>query len=455
MITEENPRFFGLLSGTNAAAIEAIIIRLYDEMYRDVSDSVIFDRTFVRQIVFDEFMRQKIKDQEKPKDPASQASQILKRLEESGWIAFKMDKAQMAERVGFTGLGRRFAQAFFESSIKQPTTRLRNVRSTLNSIRAYAAQGDPQDLMDARQSSEYVVSDLMDRIYEINDARQQIVHQAMACARTAGEVYFEFLEKDFVKIAVSLTDDSAAKHNHAIQQEISALLGDETQFDAMNAQIVRLYPQFGNHPSPIEEILEGIAARVQSACDAKLPEIYTAISAFTRNSEMVLRQANAILTRSTEKVESLATKIKQSDDPNAMLLAFGDALGAVSARAFDPARIKPRERYKRTRVQTVIGETPQLSAEAIKRVRIKEAIREAFGYSSRDVEQYIDKILAMLPEGAVLTCDMPVESYRDLMMALNAPAVAARAEKLSVTSGSGRSENAYFSSDDVLIARKS
>lgn len=313
MLTTDSPDFFKILNSVRKEISEAVLIRLYEEMYRDVSVSSSFDRKFVRNIVVEEFNRNENIELLEGEDSKKTAiSNFMFLLENTGWLSYKYDKIQMTTNTSFTVNGKKFAQALYELNSKNISTRLRNVRSTFNSLKAYESDRDSYDLLDAMSFSEYVISDLMEWINEINDARKQMHTKAMQSNRLAGEMYFDFLHKEFKSIAINLTEDSAVKYSPKVSEIINNILDDDKLLEHLNKELKHRFTYFENKEYAVEDILDGIAKRIENASSSKLPEIYTAISQLTRNSEMLLRQANAISSHRDPNISKLANLIKDS-----------------------------------------------------------------------------------------------------------------------------------------------
>lgn len=230
MITDTSPKFFNVLTGDNAPLRESIIVALYDEIYRGTLGRASINKSFVRDLVMRAMGEHEWKSSEGLSDDSMQsyASATMSRLVEEGWIEPKYDYSAMEDIYNFTRIGRKLAHALHQANTRNLTTRQRNVRSTLNSLKSYLREGDPYDLIDADEASEYILSDLMDIINELGDARRNMVQTAMKNIEEASEGFFDFLEKDFKgSIAITLTEDSPTYFSSAIQEAIDAIMSDE------------------------------------------------------------------------------------------------------------------------------------------------------------------------------------------------------------------------------------
>jgi len=454
MLTVDSPDFFKILNSVRKEISEAVLIRLYEEMYRDISISSSFDRKFVRNIVVEEFSRyENIGLLEGEDSKKTVISNFMFLLENTGWLSFKYDKIQMTTNTSFTANGKRFAQALYELNSKNISTRLRNVRSTFNSLKAYESGRDSYDLLDAMSFSEYVISDLMEWINEINDAKKQMHTKAMQSNRLAGEMYFDFLHKEFKSIAINLTEDSAVKYSPEVSKIINNILDDDKLLEDLNRELKNRFTYFEDIEYAVEDILEGIARRIENASSSKLPEIYTAISQLTRNSEMLLRQANAISSHRDPNISELANLIKNSDNKDEELNMFLTHLLVPKIELFDPERILIKEHKKRISPITIVNENIKISPEERRKKSLQKAFRVAFGFTPKDVAIFIDKMLA-LNEGETINIQMDIVNYKDLLMALNTPSVATKLKGYEVIHTDIVGNNDYYTSNNIIIKRR-
>jgi len=452
MLTESKPDFFKVLSGVRKLVAEAVFVRLYDAMYRDHSNTTMFDRKFLKDIVSEEFERYAQAD-EGDESRSSAIPAFLAQLEASGWILFEYDKIEMYATLIFSSEGKKIAQALYELHSKNISTRLRNVRSTFNSIQVYVRTKDAYDLLDADAFSEYVVSDLMEWIDEINATRKLMHQKAMQSSREAGQVYFEFLQNEFHSIAVNLTDDSADKYSPKISEIIYTILDNEMNLENLNRDLIRKFPQFQEQEFVVETILENIMRRIQSASNSMLPQIYASISQLTRNSEMLLKQASAIVSHKDPYVAAFASKIKESSEKESSLELFEHFISVPKIELFDPEKVMFHERKKRESSITILKKESKVSEKVRRRKALEKAYREAFGFTPKDVKGFIDTMLN-LDDGESVTLQMPIRSYRDLLMVLNSTSIAKKFEDYELVHTDISSRNDYFESKNIIIRRR-
>lgn len=459
MITSVHPELFRVLSGKNALLYEKIIISLYDESYRGTSGESVINRAYVRDMILREMQNynwQSEDDDNPVNDESIRASQIISRLVEKGWIETKFDTLEMDNIYSFTRIGRKMAQAFYQINSRHLSTRHRNVRSTIKSLQEYQNNLNPYDLIDAQESSDYIISDLMDQINEIHESRKNMVKQAMVNVEEASQGFFDFIEKDFrSSIAISLTEDSATRYNNKIHATIDAILADDKNMLIRNKLMKEKYPNCNDDHSPVEDYLFQISKRIQTASDIKIPELISAIDSYLKNSEMVLKQAGAIVAKRTSLANNLAVRIKSAQTPikDTLLKQFANALNTMSIKMLDSQKIIIRQRKKRKKIYSVIATNKQISPEQKRERKIKSAIRKHMGYTNTEVEMYIDRYLQGSP--SAISAFMPIENYKDLLKSLHSPSVAMKLKDYKVTKTGKRVSNEYYETDEYLIEKKS
>lgn len=458
MITQEHPEFFRVLSGGNAPLYESIIVSLYDEIYRGSAGEVLVTREYLRNLIYKE-MKGFDKEwlEREPSDSGVQATiqATMNRFLKEGWIEQKYDSIAMDHILNFTRMGRKIAQVLHQTNSKYLTTRHRNVRTTLSFLETYRDKGDPYDLIDAFDASDYIVSDLMDQINEVHDVRKNLVQLSIEDLQVAGENFFEFLEKDFrASISVHLTEDSISRYASRINSVVNDIMSDIDTMGSRDKHLIERYPNLADMPSPVEYHLIQIYNRTQSARDHKIPELLEAIESLFKNSEMVLKQAGSIMAKSTSSVKVLASMIRESsaEDKDVYLQKFAKFFNLLGARHLDPERIEVKKRAERRSIQSVVKEQPVPSPEKLRELRIRDEIRKAIGYSSVEVEEYL--LQTLKEEDSVINAYMPIEKFKDLTMSLHAAAVALKSGEYKVETDGSIAHNRYYSVDKYTITKK-
>lgn len=457
MITSVHPELFRVLSGKNALLYEKILISLYDESYRGTSGESVINRTYIRDMIIREMQGYHWENEEDGSilsDEMIRSSQIISRLIEKGWIESKYDTLEMDNIYSFTRIGRKMAQVFHQINSKHLTTRHRNVRSTLKSLQEYQKNLDPYDLIDAQESSDYIISDLMDQINEVHESRKHMVKQAMKNVEEASQGFFDFIEKDFrSSIAISLTEDSATRYNNKMHTIIDAIMSDDSSIARRNKLIKEKYPLYIDDISPVEDILMQISKRIQMASDIKIPELISAIDSYLKNSEMVLKQAGAIVAKKSSLANALALKIKSVDTPvkNLFLEKLAGGLNIMNAKMLDPQKVIIRQRKKRRKFNSLIATSEEISPEQKRERELLSAIRKHMGYTNTEVEEYLIRHLDSSP--SLINAFMPIQNYKDLLKCLHSSSVALKLNYKVLKTGK-RVSNEYFETDEYLIEKK-
>ena len=458
MITEESPKFFRVLSGANAPLYEKILVTLYNEIYRGTMGQTVINRSYIRDLILRELKNFDIIDEDDEafsSDSSIRASQMINRFISEGWIESKYDHMEMDNIFNFTRTGRKIAQTLHQVSSRHLATRHRNVRSTLKSLQSYLDNFETYDLIDAEESSDYIISDLMDQINELHDARKNMVKQAMKNVEEASEGFFNFIEKDFRSVfAISLTEDSATRYSNRIHSVIGEILSNNQLLAKRNELMLDKYPHLNRDSFPVEEHLQQISNRVQIASDSKIPELIDAIELYMRSSEMVLKQAGAILAKKSSSISKLALLVKSSDAENKSLLLenLSQSISVLNVKMLDPQKISVKSRKKRRVIRSILNKAPELSPEQLQERKIRSAIRKHIGYTSAEVEKYIDAI--MKENDSVINAFMPTGNYKEFLMSLHSPAVALKVGSYKVTATGRRIKNDFTEIDEYLIEKK-
>lgn len=458
MITEESPKFFRVLSGANAPLYEKILVTLYNEIYRGTMGQSVINRSYIRDLILRELKNFDIIDEEDEafaSDSSIRASQMINRFISEGWIESKYDHMEMDNIFNFTRTGRKIAQTLHQVSSRHLATRHRNVRSTLKSLQSYLDNFETYDLIDAEESSDYIISDLMDQINELHDARKNMVKQAMKNVEEASEGFFNFIEKDFRSVfAISLTEDSATRYSNRIHSVISEILSNNQLLAKRNELMLDKYPHLNRDSFPVEEHLQQISNRVQIASDSKIPELIDAIDLYMKSSEMVLKQAGAILAKRSSSISKLALLIKSSEGETKSLLleSLTKSISTLNVKMLDPQKISIKSRKKRKVIRSIISKPEELSEEKLQARKIRSAIRKYIGYTSADVEIYINKV--MQNNQSAINAYLPMSDYKEFLMSLHSPAVALKIGSYKVIPTGRRVKNDLTEIDEYLIEKK-
>ncbi|WP_122894121.1 Wadjet anti-phage system protein JetA family protein [Arcobacter peruensis] len=449
MITKDNPDFFSILTGKNSSFFEKLLVTLYSEIYRGIIGEVVSNKNYMKSVIT-RTLREINFDDENIK-----YSSILNRLESSGWIETKYDNALMEFSYNFTRSGRKMAQTLYQLNNKETLTRHRNVRTTLGLLDSYKRDSDPYDLVDALDASDYIVSDLMEQINEINDVRKKMIKDATQDVQNAGENFLDYLEKDFKStVVVYFQEDSISQNANRINEIIYNILDDEKSLEIKNQRMVKRYPNFSLNDFPVETQLQTILDRVANAKDSKMPELIESISSLFKFSEMVLKQVSSLMIKRSSYMNSLALEILASneDRQEKIITSIAEKINIQRGRYLDPSRIKIKTTSKRrTKSNTAIVEE-EPSREQIQEQKILEAIRKSKSYISKDIQ---DRILKDLKDDdSIINSLIPINSYKDLSYSLNLVSVAKTSGLFDVESTGDRVNNRYFTTDEFIIKDK-
>ncbi|UFH60384.1 Wadjet anti-phage system protein JetA family protein [Sulfurovum mangrovi] len=449
MITEQNSDFFNILTGKNASFYEKLLMTFYEEIYKGSVGEVTSNKAYLKSMII-RVQRDFDTDEEN-----KNFSVILNRLEETGWIESKFDNLLIEYIYNFTRIGRKVAQSLYQLNNKDTITRHRNVRTTLGLLESYKRDGDPYDLVDALETSDYIVSDLMDQINEIHEARKKMIHDATQNVEQAGENFIEYIEKDFKSsITVYFNEDSISEHANRINEVINDILDDAETLQARNRRMVERYPTLTEDEYPVETQLITISDRVKNAKDNRMPELIESIKSLFKFSEMVLKQVSSLMIKRSSHMNTLALQIKDSDEneQEKILDAITKKISVSRSRYLDPYKIKVRNITKKRVKNNNATITRQPTHEEQIEHKIKTAIRESRAYLSADVQKRI--IETLKEEDSIINGLIPIDTYKDLSFAINVVSVASTSGMFEVIKTGSISKNKYFTTDEYIINKK-
>jgi hypothetical protein len=449
LILEANKEFFNILTGINGLFNEHLLNTLFSEVYKGTMGEIVPNKNYMKSLIKRTQNEMNIYNEE------TKYSYIIARLESTGWIEAKFDSMESDYIYNFTRNGRKIAQTLFQISNKKNITRQRNVRSTLGLLESYKKDGDPYDLVDAYDASDYIVSDLMDQINEINDYRKQMLNSATKDIQSAGEDFLDYLDTDFRStVLVHFKEDNITKNAIKINQIISDIQENEKELVIKNERMVQRYPHLKKEIYIVDSYLDIIKDRVSNAKDNKLPELAKAIKILIKYSEMVLKQVSSLMIKRSSLVNSFALSISQAEHEvqEEMLESLSKKINAQCGRYFEPAKIKIKNIKRKTSKSKKVLQTKKLSDDEIKEQKILSAIRESKAYIPDEIKNRL--ISDLKNEESLGNCFVQIENYKDLSYALNLVSIARTSGLFQIQSTGHRVRNRYFETDEHIIKKK-
>ncbi|OUS23737.1 flagellar protein FliT [Gammaproteobacteria bacterium 45_16_T64] len=351
---------------------------------------------------------------------------ILNSLIEFGWIERQMDEATLKSTFGFTRQGRMFTQPFIDIDTSRIRTRHRNTRNTRNSLHAFVELGDVNDLLDAYEYSERIISDFTDVIAELDERKRQLVKEVEAhvLVQKASDDFFDFMEKRFQPdIAVRLSADSVEKHRDEISDTIVKIRRKRKQFKAdAERKLRQVFPDgiVAANQSYLYFVLDIIESRLKNACDIMLPSLRKALQSFTQRADIIIRQMSFLSQQRNDDLVSLCKALSELPDiqQSPWLDAVAQRMETVSIGFVDPAHIKLTEAKEKRVVNTSVMEIEALDKEARKQIFVQQAVDRAFTINDQEVRKYL---MDALGKGArVSTRHLPIITANDFLSAVHA-----------------------------------
>lgn len=471
--TQEREHFFRPLASKRREIVVGCLKAFHDKLYgSDPDEAYHLTREVVRDMFVQVIRATPIESYALPVELAEElddmgasdertfAGGILRLLIHDGWIEEFSDKAAVFKAFRFTRTGKAFATVFATLGAPRLRTRQRNVRSVRNCLQSFLRTQDAYDLADAYNFSRQVVEDFDEDIAYLYEARKELIKQA--AEKRALDFYITYVEKNFVHdMAVRFSADSVERHRYHIADAIDEIraLGP-SQLERANTGLLSLIPDSLGSVSdtPVNRILDSIEHQVTSACNSKVPELRSALSAFVKRANLIVHQASApsgglVDTKVSQVLGRIGLVDRQEQDR--LLCAMARDLAYVQVRLVDPGALKPRRRPDRGGATTVFVLTPP-TREQLLDAAIQKATAEAFETSPQKIKERL--LLLIAESGDIAVSNLLVSDAPSAILATHAIEAAAVdvepiSQRLTVKSLSRRVSNPYFSFDDFLIQR--
>jgi hypothetical protein len=455
--SESRQHFFNPLTGKYRALVAECLRLLYQRLYTDLRDYGhainreqlvdIFKEAIARAPILDADINETDEGGEgRFKTQRDLASFIINRLIENGWLEKQVDETSLQSSYGFSRMGRLFTQPFADNDANQFRTRNRNTRNTRNSLQAFYDQGEINDLLDAYEYSERIISDFTDVIAELEERKRQLVREVESrqLIQQASDEFFDFMETVFKPdLEVRLSADSVEKYRDQISDIITKIRrkrkygqGDaETAAKDWRAVMeIRLRKALPQKVVPgvslLETLLQTIDSRLKNACDIMLPALRRALNTFTQRADIIIRQLSYINSRAQDDLmdiyRSLGNLTPEQQDQ--VLIEQGEAIAGIQMGFIDPAQIQLRAPRNIPVVRSMLDEDKALDAEAQKSLFIQQALDKAFILQSSNVRDYVYK--ALMEKGEIHSSALHANNMQELLNLSHAIEVGA-AENLS------------------------
>lgn len=457
--SDSRPHFFNPLTGKYRELVAECLRLLYQRLYTDLRD---YGHAINREQLVDIFKeavaRAPILDADtidlnngdgddanegRFKTQRDLASFIINRLIENGWLEKQVDETSLQSSYGFTRMGRLFTQPFADNDANQFRTRNRNTRNTRNSLQAFYDQGEINDLLDAYEYSERIISDFTDVIAELEERKRQLVREVESrqLIQQASDEFFDFMETVFKPdLEVRLSADSVEKYRDQISDIITKIrrkrkygVGDaETAAKDWRAVMeIRLRKALPQKVVPgislLETLLQTIDSRLKNACDIMLPALRRALNTFTQRADIIIRQLSYINSRGHDDVMDIYRSLSNLtvEQQDQVLLAQGEAIASIQMGFIDPAQIQLRAPRNIHIVRSLLDEEKALDAEAQKALFVQQALDKAFIVQSSSLRDYV--YASLLQKGEINSSELQANNMQELLNLSHAIEVGAAA----------------------------
>jgi len=418
-------QFFRPLNSKYREVVAACIAQLYRRQFTSLAD---YGQSLSRQQITDIFTDAVVRsehvfvddDELVASDPRKLGGWIFQQLRETGWIEERADAISMTSSFGLSGIGRNFAHAFCTDHTHQVRTHHRNTRNTRNALKGFASTGDVHDLLDAVEHSERIVADFSDVIVELEERRNQLIHEVQQHddIDQAAEYFFEFMEKRFEPdLAVRLSADSVERYRDEI---LSIIREIRKQPKARRLDIerrLRALKLAGFSESDIwyDQLLRMIESRLRNACEIMLPSLRDALTNFTQRADAIIRQLSQLGSKSGVSVSDTLAELRKLPEAERTrrLASVSSAFGNYQVALVDPAQVRPFKRRQVERVHSEKAKEVMLSEQEQKALFVKTVLENAFSVSDRDIRAAFEQACVDTSSSSSLR----VSSVSDFLMA--------------------------------------
>lgn len=392
------------------------------------------------------------------KDEATKASEIVRRLQQYGWIETFEDPGTRREVYRFTRLGKNAAQWLAEQDSPALRMTQRNVRNTKHSLRAYHDNGDAYDLFMALDHSQRVTHDLADDVAEIHERRRAIIAESIH--EIALLDYVQYMNGKFAPVtAIKLRADSVYRHEQEVREIVSAIKQldrEKLRQLEQGARVFRSEPSYEG--SIVLKTLNEIEVNLSDAMNNKMHELAAAVSEYTDRTSFLALQASVIV--STGSASALnrtldALGVLEGATQDAALAAMCERLSPFRVSLVDESVVRLRKGSPRPKIQTT-HETRVPTRQQRLSAFVQKAEERAFSISVKDMREWLETTLERAIRSEILLSEIEVNTYDDLLLLTHAVEAAANpefgAQKLTVASLEGlRRSNAYVEFDEMAI----
>lgn len=391
-------------------------------------------------------------------DEQKMASAFIRQLVADGWLETAEDRARLVTAYRFTRTGKIFAQALTVADRPRERTRQRNMRSCKNALAAFIERHDVEDLLDAYDYADRVITDLSEDIELFYELARKILMDAHA--HGSWDAFVEFIERRFRdEFSPRLVYDNAERHRLDIAALIDRLRElPDAEMQTINTDLA-LHAPWASQAAPGDGVLgwllERIEEMVTAACRTKQPELFRAMESYIRRHVVLLSQS--LFMDAGGGGASLSKLIRTLGEmPEAAQTRWlemqGAALSPVAVTLYDPATIRKKTSSERGRAQT-ISIVPEITRAERLRQFLRQAEERAFSLSQHDIESYL--LDRMDGGNALRLSELPVEGAVQALSLLRAVEAARSSERLEVERREGEPlENSIMSGTDYAIRRR-
>ncbi|NTV96189.1 MAG: hypothetical protein HGA75_12360 [Thiobacillus sp.] len=469
MFAAEYPLFFRPLTLRRRRQIAACIRAFYLRLYGSHADyRSILGREELRDLFVQAMQGEAVAERDDGLDEGFSAADLadelkiasafIRQLVADGWLETAEDRVRLVTAYRFTRAGKIFAQALTLAERPRERTRQRNMRSCKNALAAFIDRHDVEDLLDAYEYADRVITDLSEDIELFYELARKILLDAHA--RGNWEAFVEFIERRFKdEFSPRLVYDNAERHRLDIaaltdrlrelaDPEVAAIEADLALHAAWATQVA---PEGG----AFAWLLERIGEMVDAACRTKQPELFRAMESYIRRHVVLLSQSLFMDAAGAEaQLARLIRALGEMPEPAQArwLETEGARLAPVAVALIDPASLRPKTAAERVRAESV-SIVPEITRAERLRQFLNQAEERAFSLSRQEI---VDYLAGHMPDAAgVRLSDLPVADAVAALALLRAVEAARDSDELEVERREGEVlDNAVMTGTDYILRRR-
>jgi hypothetical protein len=346
-VVPDSEYLFRLLTWPDRECCAAVLRRLHERAHgpdADYSEVLTRERviSIALQVLGESLYRDGAFEPGEPVTPEAEraaASRMLLELKQQGWLAERVDPANLQPRLQLTATGQVFAAALSRlRSSPRAGTRQRHLRAATKALTAFLGSQDVDELLDCEDHVGRVAQDLQDDIDHFRGLIQSLTRAALEEKVELDELS-EFVERRFAREypARQVVDAAERRRSQVLQMLERVRTLAPPQMAAADAALLQqaawLEAEVGGS-TPVQWLCDRIEATLEAACGLKLPLLRREMDQYVKRFTGLLRQALSLDHSAQSPLSRCTARLKKGtrDEHDALLDALGGLMGTTEVR---------------------------------------------------------------------------------------------------------------------------